>query len=146
MPIAVTRAEGFYRPPPELAADAWSLVPPAERVWRWVEYRLQRRVTPPEGFVIGQQIWARINHNRWLADCVCGSAQVVSPTDPRFACTECGYGWVTLLFPEDPAAVEAAVDGELPHERNWSAPDDPGPPPQRPEPAPEQPAFGEKTR
>jgi hypothetical protein len=138
--ISVVRAEDFYLPPPDLAADAWALVPPAERVWRWVEHRLQRRVSPPEGFVLGAQLWARINHNRWLCDCPCGSAQVVSPTDPRFACTECGYGWVALVFPEDPAATEASVEENLPHDRNWSAPDDPGPPPQPPQPPSDRPS------
>lgn len=130
--IAVERAAAFYLPPPELPPDAWTLVPPAERVWRWIEHRQQRRVTPPDGFVIGAQVWARINHNRWVADCPCGSAQVVTPDDARMACTECGFGWVTLIFPDDPAAIEAAVEGELPHLRNWVNPDDPGSPPAAP--------------
>lgn len=129
MSITVVRAEDFYLPPPELPPDSWALVQPAERVWRWVEYKQQRRVTPPEGFLIGVQLWARINHNRWLVDCPCGSAQVVTPADPRFACTECGYGWVALVFPADPAAVEAAIEGALPHERNWVS--DEAPPPAR---------------
>ncbi|MEU9861336.1 hypothetical protein AB0D99_10690 [Streptomyces sp. NPDC047971] len=125
--IAVVRAEEFYLPPPELSPDSWVLLPPAERVWRWVEYKQQRRVTPPEGVLLGVQLWARINHNRWLADCPCGSAQVATPADPRFACTECGYGWAALVFPEDPAAVEDALAELLPHERNWTHPDAPPP-------------------
>ncbi|WP_405794124.1 hypothetical protein [Streptomyces sp. NBC_01506] len=127
MSIPVLRAETFYLPPPKLPPDAWQLVPPAERVFRWIEYRAQRRVIPPVGFLIGQRTWARINHNRWIADCPCGNAQVVSPADPRLACTECGYGWVELVFPEDVAAVEASIEHELPHLRNWVHPDDPVP-------------------
>lgn len=126
MPIAVVRAETFYLPPPR-HPTAWYQVPPAERVFRWIEHRAQRRVTPPEGFVIGQRQFARINHNRWVADCPCGSAQVVSPDDPRLACTECGYGWVTVVFPQDVPAVEASVADDLPHLRNWNHPDDPAP-------------------
>lgn len=125
MAIAVQRAESFYLPPPDQPATAWALVPPAERVFRWAELRQQRRLVAPDGFVIGQQAYARINHGRWVADCPCGSAQVVTPTDPRMACTECGYGWVQLVFPADPAEAEASVDSELPHERNWWHPDDP---------------------
>lgn len=137
MTTAVLRAETFYLPPPKLPPDAWDLIPPAERVFRWIEHRAQRRVPPPDGFVIGQQVWARINHNRWVADCPCGSAAVVSPADPRFACTECGYGWAVLVFPEDPAAIEAEVVNELPHLRNWWHPDDPSNP-HLPEPEQEQ--------
>lgn len=125
MPISVVRAETFYLPPPNQPPTAWDLVPPAERVFRWVELRQQRRLIPPAGFVIGQQIYARINHNRWVADCPCGSAQVVTPADPRLACTECGSGWFALVFPEDAAAAEATVENELPHQRNWWHPDDP---------------------
>ena len=127
MPIPVLRAETFYLPPPRQPADAWDLIPPAERVFAWIEYRAQRRVVPPDGYIIGQRTWARINHNRWVADCPCGSAQVVSPADPRLACTECGYGWVLVVFPEDVAAVEASVEALLPHLRNWVHPDDPVP-------------------
>ncbi|WP_172384807.1 hypothetical protein [Streptomyces sp. MNP-20] len=122
--IPVQRAETFYLPPPHLPADAWDLVPPAERVFRWYEYRVQRRVTPPDGYVIGQRVWARINHNRWVADCPCSSAQVVTPTDPRTACTECGLGWLEVVFPQDPAAAEASVAHLLPADRNWWHPED----------------------
>lgn len=127
MQIPVERAEAFYLPPPPLEPATWALVPPAERVFRWVELRQQRRITPPDGFVLGHRSYARINHNRWIADCPCGSAQVVTPSDPRMACTECGFGWIVLVFPEDVAAVEAAVAEELPHLRNWWHPDDPDP-------------------
>jgi hypothetical protein len=125
MPIAVVRAEDFYLPPPDQPANAWALVMPAERVFRWVELRQGRRLVTPTGFMLGHQIFARINHNRWVADCPCGSAQIVTPADPRLACTECRAGWFRLVFPADPAAAEASVAADLPHERNWWNPDDP---------------------
>ena len=142
MPIPVQRAETFYLPPHPLPPDEWALVPPAQRAFRWTEHKTQRRIGPPDGYVIGQRAYARIDHNRWLADCPCHSAQVVSPADARMACTECGYGWVALIFPEDVAAAEASVAQLLPHERNWLHPDDPlrgqlppqGPGPAEPEP------------
>ncbi|MFD0353519.1 hypothetical protein ACFVHW_07180 [Streptomyces sp. NPDC127110] len=118
--IPVQRAEGFYRPPPRLASDAWDHVPPAERVWRWYEQQAQRRLVAPVGVLLGEPpIYARINHGRWVADCTCGSAQIVTPADPRFACPECGYGWVQIVFPTDPAAAEKAVAERVPAERNW---------------------------
>lgn len=146
MPIAVIRAESFYLPPPMQPHTVWDPVPPAERVFRWAELRQQRRLVPPTGYVLGHRIFARINHNRWVADCPCGSAQVVTPADPRMACTECLAGWFDLIFPEDPATAEASVANELPHERNWWHPDDDGAW-DRPaeEPADAQPDGGEAT-
>lgn len=132
------RAEDFYLPPPHLPADEWANVPAAERVFLWVSHRLQRSTTPPAGFVIGQLGFARINHNRWIADCPCGSAQVVSPTDQRMACTECGLGWRTLTFPADPAAVEASLADLLPHQKHWWHDEDPDRPSPPPEPTPEE--------
>lgn len=143
MVIPVVRAETFYLPPHPLPRTAWDLVPPAERVARWVELKQQRRLVLPDGFLIGQRVWARINHNRWVADCCCGSAQVVSPADPRMACTECGRGWLVIVFPDDVAAAEAAVADELPHLRNWWQPDDPDPAFRPPSDAPGDPAETE---
>lgn len=125
--IPVQRAETFYLPPPHLAPTAWDLVPVAERVLRWYEIRQHRRLAVPAGVLLGQSRYARINHSRWVADCPCGSAQVVSPADPRMACPECGAGWLTVTFPTDPDAAEAAVADLLPSERNWWNPDDPDP-------------------
>ncbi|WP_030764724.1 hypothetical protein [Streptomyces sp. NRRL F-2664] len=120
----VRRAQHFYTPSPDQRPDAWDLVPPAERAWRWYEQQVQRRVTPPAGMLLGAGIYARINHGRWVADCPCGSAQVVTPDDPRFACPECGYGWARLIFPAQPAAAEEEVSARPPHERNWWHADD----------------------
>ncbi|MFF7290741.1 hypothetical protein [Streptomyces griseorubiginosus] len=119
MPMPVVRAETFYKPPAPMPADAWADVPAAELVWLWYETRMGRRVTPPEE-TVEDSAFARINQNRWVADCTsCGSAQVVSPTDPRYACTECNWGWYPLTFPADPAAVEAGLMGLKPGLRNW---------------------------
>jgi len=140
MPIAVLRAETVYVPPPSQPADLWAGVPAAELVWRWYELRMGRRVTPPEESV-DETYYARINQNRWIADCTsCGSAAAVSPSDPRYACTECRWGWCALVFPDDVAAVEAALMPLKPGLRNWWHPDDPAnpdrPPVDVPEPGP----------
>ncbi|MEU8713623.1 hypothetical protein [Streptomyces sp. NPDC048663] len=139
------RAETFYVPAPPEPADAWSLVPPALLVWRWYEARLGRRVVPPaDGDFTADIYFARINQNRWIADCSsCGSAAVVSPADPRYACTECQWGWCTILFPADVAAVEASLMGLKPGLRNWwndLDPSNPNPPAPPGEPGP----MGEK--
>lgn len=139
MPIAVVRAETFYLPPPPRRGrpvEDWSQVPAAELVFKFMEYRTGRRILPPTGSV-EHTYFARINQNRWIGDCVCGSAQIVSPADPRYGCTECGYGWCVLVFPDDVAAVEAALLLEpFPHLRNWWHDDDPANPFQVEEVAP----------
>lgn len=120
----IKRAETFYLPPPSLPADAWDLVAPAERALRWYEEKQQRRLVAPSGFLLGRTAYARINAGRWVADCPCGSAQVVTPSDPRMCCPECGAGWWALAFPDDVAAAEQAVADRLPAEQNWWHPDD----------------------
>ncbi|MGW0785747.1 hypothetical protein [Streptomyces sp. NPDC002913] len=140
MPIDVIRAETFYLPPPPrrgYPAVDWSGVPAAELVYRYMESRTGRRLTPPAE-AVDHAYFAWINQNRWVALCVCGSAAIVSPTDPRYGCTECGYGWGALIFPEDVEAVEAEMLAiEQPHLRNWwnaADPDNPYPPVTEPPP------------
>ncbi|MGW6566436.1 hypothetical protein [Streptomyces sp. NPDC054975] len=136
----ITRAEDFYLPPPHLPATHWALTPPALLAVRWYEEKQQRRVTVGAALLLEQRLYPRINHGRWVADCTCMSAQIVTPTDPRMWCVECGTGWWQLTFPEDVEAVEQET-GLLPvAERNWWHPDDPArvlaPPVEEPVPAP----------
>lgn len=119
------RAEDFYTPPPSRPADAWQLVPPAERVVRWYEEQAQRRLPRPTGTILGVRVYPQINHGRWVADCPeCSSAQIVTPADPRFFCVECLSGWFRLTFPSDVPAAEQAVKDLPLRERNWWHPDD----------------------
>lgn len=121
----IIRAEGFYLPPPHLPPNEWDLVPPALRAVRWYEEKQQRRLPVEDGVLLGEQLYAQINHSRWVAMCTCGSAQIVTPTDPRMWCVECGTGWWQVTFPADVDAVEQTLV-ELPvAERNWWATADP---------------------
>jgi len=140
--MRVVRAEAFYLPPPHLPATAWDLVPIAERVLRWYEIRTQRRVPTPAGILLGQRVFAQINHNRWIADCPCGSAVIVSPVDPRLGCPQCGTGWIQVVFPSDVDQAERSIEHRCVRERNWWHPDDttawnrqPAPGPEGEEPA-----------
>ena len=122
---AVTRAEDFYTPPPSQPADAWRLVPPAERVVRWYERRAQRRLPRPTGIVLGVRLYAQINHGRWIACCPeCNSGQVVTPDDPRMFCVECLSGWFRVVFPADTAAAEQSIEQQPVRDQNWWHPDD----------------------
>ncbi|MEU0393804.1 hypothetical protein ABZ208_13675 [Streptomyces sp. NPDC006208] len=121
----VLRAEDFYLPPPGQPADAWRLVPPAERALRWYEEKAQRRLPRPQGTDLGPPTMARIDAGRWVADCPCGSAQVVTPEDPRMFCVEClPSAWLRVRFPTDVAAAEATVAAKPQHERFWWQPGD----------------------
>ncbi|KAA6211779.1 hypothetical protein [Streptomyces filamentosus] len=125
--MAIIRAETYYLPPPHLPPNAWAGEPPAMLVVRWWEERHQRRIVVGEGLLL-EPVYAQINHGRWVASCACGSAQIVSPADPRMWCVECSTGWWQVAFPPDPAAVEASLDGLLPAEQNWWAAADPADP------------------
>lgn len=133
--VAVLRSQDFYTPPATAPAGAWQLQPPAERVIIWYELKQQRRLPRPTAVLLGASRYARIDAGRWVADCFCNSAQVVSPDDPRMFCVECLTGWYSIVFPADPAAAEQAVAGSAAHRRFWWHPDDttawnrPTPPP-----------------
>ncbi|MFJ6566420.1 hypothetical protein ACIQNU_03310 [Streptomyces sp. NPDC091292] len=149
MPIAVVRAETYYLPPRPLPPNAWTGVPGAELVYHWIEYRMGRRVPLPDGTLTDvPPVYARINQNRWLADCVCGSAAIVSPVDPRWGCTECGYGWVAMVVPT--AEEITTIERELllipqPHLRNWWNPGDPNDPTRPVPPVPDPGPMSEPT-
>lgn len=120
------RAEDYYTPPPGRPADAWQHLPPAERVVAWYEERMQRRLPRTDARLLtGQPRYARIDAGRWVADCPCGSAQIVSPEDPRLYCVEClPGGWVEVAFPGDIAAAEQEVAEQPRHAQFWWHPDD----------------------
>jgi hypothetical protein len=127
--LSIVRAQGFYLPPPNLRPDAWDLVPIAERALRTYELHVHRRVPTPTAIDLSTTVWARIDAGRWVADCTCRSALVVSPDDPRFGCPECGAGWYQVQFPDDVAAAEAAAEARStsPREQFWWNPTDPSP-------------------
>ena len=142
---AIVQAETYYLPPTPRRgqpAQDWSQVPGAELVFKWVEYRMGWRVPVPTEWVPNNPgLYARIDDGRWIAECTCGAAWVVSVLDPRFACPQCRRDWVPLIVPEDVPAAEAEA---LALERRfWWHPDDPRNPvqPEEPpaEPDPEEP-------
>lgn len=62
-----------------------------------------------------EQVTARVDFGRWIADCKCGAAQYVEPDQP-FYCAECGMAWndnlaCEVVFP--PVEKMAEVEAEL---------------------------------
>ncbi|MFG2670857.1 hypothetical protein [Streptomyces sp. NPDC048445] len=146
---AIVQAETNYLPPTPRrgqTAQDWSQVPGAELLYRWVETRFGWRVPVPVAFVPDDPgLYARIDDGRWVAECICGAAWIVSVLDPRFGCAECRRDWVPLIVPDDIGAAEAEALALV--RRWWFHPDDPRNPaqpvPEEPEvpadPAPEEP-------
>lgn len=77
------------------------------------------------------KIMAEVNHGRWVARCpFCPSAQVATPTDPRFLCAGsdgCANArvrgaFVRVVFPAPAmlAAIEAVLDVRPAEARNWT--------------------------
>lgn len=63
---------------------------------------------------VGIPVFARVEHNRWLADCECAGAEVVDAIDPRFYCLSCmndanGGRPRPVIFPDDTDDVEDAL-------------------------------------
>lgn len=149
---AIVQAETYYVPPPPRRgqpAQDWSQVPGAELIYKWADYRLNRRLSVPTASVPDHPgLYARIDDGRWLAECdACGSAWIVSVLDPRFGCVEttCKRDWVPLILPEDTNAAEAEALALT--RRFWWHPFDPrnpnvespGEPAPDPDPEPEEP-------
>jgi len=71
------------------------------------------------------RVKAYINHGRWVANCECGGAEVVSPSDPIFMCLSCfnaaDKGELRKVeFPKDRKLIEAVLlNRKEPGSRNW---------------------------
>lgn len=88
-------------------------------------------VPPPVEEVAGEPVAARVNHNRWIADCPdCPGAEFVWRDGPLvMLCLAClnggiGHRWRRVLLPPDLPAIEAALLARpLPATRNWATPE-----------------------
>jgi hypothetical protein len=74
--------------------------------------------------VITAPVAARIDHGRWILDCVCGSGVAVHPDWPEARCLEfgCGRVYLNVLIPQDRAAIETELlRRPEPRNRNWDS-------------------------
>ena len=67
-------------------------------------------IDAPQGGAVKARIW----QGQWIADCECGGAEFVEPTEPIFYCFCCGnranHNYVRPVeFPVEREAIEAAV-------------------------------------
>jgi hypothetical protein len=72
-----------------------------------------------------QEVAARVNEGRWIADCpFCGGAQFTSPEDRRFLCADCGNAkidgkWMRVAWPTAPDAIEDVLIVRPTENRHW---------------------------
>lgn len=62
----------------------------------------------------GDAVLARVWQGQWIADCECGGAEFVEPTEPLFYCFSCanrsnGYFVRPVQFPENYAEIEQVI-------------------------------------
>jgi len=64
---------------------------------------------------------ARLEGNRWLLDCLCGSGVAVNPGWPEARCMgeACGRVYTNVQIPVDRAEIEAALLTLPPAQRYW---------------------------
>jgi hypothetical protein len=129
----IRRAEDDYYNPRA------GVTPVAEWAWRRFPPVFEGREAPDlsrRGQTADVSTRAAVNHGRWVAGCpFCDSAQVVSPTDPRYLCAGvdvCANGpvkgaFVTVEFPAEALRdeIEAALMVRPTVNRNWRAPETP---------------------
>jgi hypothetical protein len=95
--------------------------PPAERAAELMlrhgatgELRVALEIARGQKISRVAEVTARVDHGRWIGDCpFCPSAQLVSPSDPRFFCPDCkndGRGFVKVVFPRQLESIEAALE------------------------------------
>jgi hypothetical protein len=91
-------------------------------------------VPDPVDEIAGEPVLARVDQGRWIGDCnqynparnrICRGAQLVTPDDQRFWCVLCYNAdnqgrWRPVTWPDDPPAIEQALDGQLAPDQNWT--------------------------
>ena len=74
----------------------------------------------------GEPVYARVEANRWLADCECGGAEVVDQETKRFFCFSClnvnnGGRARPVIFPADQVDIEDnLLARDMPMLRNYT--------------------------
>ena len=67
----------------------------------------------------GDTVYARLNHDRWLADCPCNGAELVTPGHTML-CGSCGAEH-QVVFPDNPEDLEAVLaERDDTTKRNWN--------------------------
>lgn len=100
---------------------------PGSRGAEWIHHWLKSRVNLEAGTApAAAAVAVYVNHGRWVVDCPdCNNAQLACRTDYRFLCNDCGNVviqglWRPVVWPLDPAAIEAELDTRPLPNQNWA--------------------------
>lgn len=115
------------------AEDHWKMLKAEDRR-AWLRKMLSRMgrldlLSVATGQPTGKPVYARVEANRWIADCECRGAEVVTPADPAFFCLSClNEGNRNrprpVIFPDDKEDVEDALLARPePETRNYTPAD-----------------------
>jgi hypothetical protein len=83
---------------------------------------------PDDNIFVGS-VKAEVSAGLWIARCpspFCSGAVAVTSLDPVTCCTDCGFGWLHVIFPENKAAISKELErrpmvGFRMMFANWSA-------------------------
>lgn len=75
----------------------------------------------------GPNVYARIDHGRWIGDCPnphCSGAELVDLDDLRFFCLYCfneawDGSWLFVFMPRNWPEIAASLEERPVHEQNW---------------------------
>jgi hypothetical protein len=119
-----------YRQPVLDGARIFLAMGPADVLAATASVRMSGFPVPPLAAVAlgAPPAVARVNHNRWIADCpdCAGAADVWRDGPHLMICPNClnatiGHLWRRVALPDDIAAIEdALMDRPVPQTRNWS--------------------------
>lgn len=91
-----------------------------ERHEHFLRLRKQKRGVDTVPHDVAEPISARVNHGQWVLMCSCGAGVLTHPAWRVGRCFSCGAVYTDVVFPDDVAAVEAAlVRRPLMENRNW---------------------------
>lgn len=97
----------------------------AARQWTAPRSLLEAMNAPTGGKSVAVQVY--VNHGRWIVECPdCRGAQLASPTDRRFMCSDCGNvdaggAWRPVIWPSDKqaATIEELLALRPVENQNW---------------------------
>jgi hypothetical protein len=114
---------------PDIIFDARTVIgvrTPAEYAKKQARVLAQQRARGIVAAVqtVDEPIEARIEHNRWLIDCACGSGIAVHPEWAEARCLGigCGRVYTNVVVPADRHVIEQLLAARTQHQnRNWRA-------------------------
>lgn len=119
----IVTGEIFFSPKPEgqkqLGLTMWQLyeIQTISRALRRVG------LSPPQGIILEEPVYAIVNHGRWTARCECGGAEYVWE-ERKFMCQSCfnakhKHQYRRVVMPKQRKDIERLLESRPVPNRNW---------------------------